>query len=165
MALNRTIDEMVDALRRVTDTQGTAALARHPDVDCFDYVNRGIAALDRKLKLLDAGQRFLNSTTITTTIGLEIYALPADFMHLISLGGPFNSVQRWLTKYEMNERPHLVDDNAGWTGEPMYYREQGENLSLLPVPQGVYTLTLWYSPIAIKLTTGQSYDTIARLDD
>jgi hypothetical protein len=165
MPLTRTIDQMVDATRRCTDTQGTAALVRHPDVDLFDYVNRGIAALARVLRSVDSGQRFLSSTTITTVAGTELYTLPPDFMFLVSLGGEVNSVQRWLTSYEMNERPHLVDDNAGWTGEPMFYRLRGDNISLVPVPAAVYSLTLWYTANPSTLSTGQTFDTIARLDD
>lgn len=165
MALNRTIDQMVDAIRRAANVQGTTALQRHPDADVFDYANRGIAALDRLLKLQDNGQRFLSSTTITTVSGTELYGLPSDFMALVSLSGDIDGTMRWLTSYEHNERPLLSDENAGWTGEPLYYRLRQANISLLPVPSGVYTLTLWYAPAPSTLTTGQSYDTIARLDE
>lgn len=165
MALTRTIDQMVSATRRATNALGTSALQRHPDADVFDYVNRGIAALDRILKLQDSGQRYLSSATVTTVSGTETYALPSDFMHLISLGGAIDGVQRWFTSYNMNERPHLIDTNVGWTGAPIYYRLQGANISLLPIPAAVYSLTLWYSPNPSTLTTTQTYDTIARLDD
>lgn len=165
MALNRTIEQMVNATRRAANALGTTALQRHPDVDLFDYVNRGIAALDRILKIADTGQRFLSSTSITTISGTELYALPDDFLFLISLSGEVNGVMRWFTAYEHNERPLLVDQNAGWTGEPLYYRLRQANISLLPTPADVYTLTLWYAPAPDTLTTGQSYDTIARLDD
>lgn len=165
MALTRTIDQMVNATRRVTNALGTSALQRHPDVDLFDYVNRGIAALDRKLKLADTGQRFLSSSTITTVVGTEVYALPSEFMALISLSGDINGSQRWFTAYDLNERPRLIDQNAGWTGEPLHYRLRQGNISLLPTPADVYTLTLWYAPNASTLTTGQTYDTINRLDD
>lgn len=165
MALTRTIEQMVDATRRSTDTQGTAALVRHPDADLFDYVNRGIAALDRLLKRYDNGQRYLSSTTITTVSGTETYALPADFMALVSLSGTFDGEPRWLTSYAMNEHPALADTDAGWTGEPLYYRLRGGNVSLLPIPAYEYSLTLWYSPAPSTLTAGQTYDTIARLDD
>lgn len=166
MSLNRTIDQMVNATRRATNALGTSALQRHPDVDVFDYVNRGIAALDRILKITDnGGQRFLSSSTITTASGTELYPLPSDFLHLISLSGEVNGVMRWFTSYENNERPVLADENAGWTGEPLYYRLRQNNISLLPVPANVYALTLWYAPAPITLTTGQTYDSIARLDD
>jgi hypothetical protein len=165
MALQRTIDQMVDATRRCTNALGASALQRHPDSDLFDYVNRGIAALDRLLKIADTGQRYLASTTLSTINGTELYALPSDFGALISLSGIVNGVQRWLTAYAHNERPALVDVNAGWTGEPLHYRLRGESISLLPVPASTYALTLWYAPAAPTLTTGQAFDTIARLDD
>ena len=165
MALNRTIEQMVAAARKAANVVGTTALLRHPEADLFDYVNRGIAALDRILKIADTGQRFLSTTTITTVSGLELYSLPPDFMFLISLSGSIDGCMRWFTAYEHNERPHLVDENAGWTGEPLYYRLRQANISFVPVPRGIYTLTLWYAPAPSTLTTGQTYDTIARLDD
>lgn len=165
MALNRTIDQMIEATRRAANVQGATALLKHPESDLFDYVNRGIAALDRLLKVADTGQRFLSSTTITTTSGQELYALPPDFMALISLSGEFDGAMRWLTAYEHNERPLLVDDNAGWTGQPLHYRLRQANISLLPTPAAAYTLTLWYAPAPATLATGESYDTIARLDE
>lgn len=165
MALLRTIDQMVDATRRCTNALGASALQRHPNADLFDYVNRGIAALDRILKIADTGQRYLASTSITTVNGQELYPLPSDFMALLSLSGVVNGAQRWLTAYAMNERPALVDQNAGWTGEPIYYRLRGASISLLPVPAATYTLTLWYAPNATTLTSGQAVDTIDRLDD
>jgi hypothetical protein len=165
MSLTRTIDQMVAAVRKTTNALGTSALQRHPEVDLFDYVNRGIAALDRKLKLVDTGQRYLSSSTITTVDGTEIYALPSDFMHMVSLSGEINSVMRWFQSYDLSERPGLVDTNAGWTGEPLYYRLRQGNISLLPTPADVYTLTLWYAPAPSTLVTTETYDTIARLDD
>src|SRR5688500_7612698 len=97
MALNRTIDQMVAATRQCANVEGTTGLLRHPDANVFDYVNRGIAALDRVLRTIDAGQRYLSSDTITTANGTETYALPATFMHLVSLSGEINGVQRWFT--------------------------------------------------------------------
>ncbi len=165
MPLNRTIDQMVSAARKCANVQGTTALVRHPDADLFDYVNRGVAALHRQLSMVDSGQRYLSSVTVTTAASQEAYSLPADFMHLISLSGELDGVQRWFTPYSMNERPELTDENNGWTGEPLYYRLRGGNISLLPVPSGVYDLTLWYTAQPSTLTTGQTFDTIARLDD
>lgn len=165
MSLTRTIDQMVAATRQIANVEGQTGLLRHPDANVFDYVNRGIAALDRVLRTLDSGQRYLTSTTITTAASTETYSLPADFMHLISLGGSVNGVQRWFKSYDMSERPHLIDTNAGWTGEPLYYRLRASNISLLPIPAAVYSLTLWYQANPSTLTTGQSFDTIARLDD
>lgn len=156
---------MVSATRQCANIEGTTGLLRHPDANVFDYVNRGIAALDRVLRLVDGGQRYLSSSTITTVKDTETYALAADFMHMISLGGEINGRQRWFTSYEMAERPNLIDTNAGWTGEPLYYRLRGVNISLLPTPTAVYTLTLWYQAAPSTLTTGQNFDTIARLDD
>lgn len=156
---------MVAAARKTTDTEGTSALVRHPDVDLFDYVNRGCAALYRLLTLVDGGQRYISSSTITTVAGTEAYNLPSDFMTMFSLGGEIDGVQRWFSSYEMNERPALIDTSVGWLGEPFMYRLRTSTISLLPIPQDVYSLTLWYSPAPSTLTTGQTFDTIARLDD
>lgn len=167
MALNITIDAMVANARKCANVEGTSGLQRHPDADVFDYVNRGIAALDRLLRKYDAGQRFITNATFPTVAGTETYALASDFMHLIGISGTFNGTTRWLAQYDMQDRVILTDDAASTPerGAPTHYRLQGANISLMRIPDAVYTLDYWYTAAPSTLTTGQHYDTIARLDD
>lgn len=166
MALNRSLAQMRDGARKFANVQGTTALQRHPDADVNDYVNRGLGSLYRKLTEAVPDQRFLATTTVTTTAGTSTYALPSDFDHLISIDLTASGVRSWLIAYEMHERPALVDPSATYTGIPFCYRLRGANLELLPVPGDDYTSVLWYVPAASQLTSdAQVFDTVSRLDD
>lgn len=166
MALTQTREQVRDNVRRTTDTRGSNALVRHPNTDLNEYINRGYAALYRKLTMVLPDQRFLSSSTITTVAGTTVYALPSDFDHLISIDLSANGTLAWLVSYEMNERPMLADPNAHGHGIPMTYRLRGSNIELLPSPSGVYTVTLWYVPSVGQFTAdANTLDTIVRLDD
>jgi hypothetical protein len=150
----------------MANVQGTTALQRHPDADLNDYVNRGIAALRRELDVAIPDQRFLASTTVPTVAGTSLYALPADFNHLVSIDLEADGVKVWLVPYEMHERPMLTDDSVSYTGIPFTYRLRGGNIELLPTPQAVYTATVWYVSDPSTLSSDAStLDTITRLDD
>ncbi len=166
MALTQTRIQVRDNVRRTTDTRNANALARHPDTDLNEYINRGYAALYRKLTVTVPDQRFLASDAITTAASDAVYALPADFDHLISIDILADGRLGWLTSYEMSERPGLASPVAGGSGVPTTYRLRGSNIELLPTPAGIYTVTLWYVPNATTFTAdGNTFDTIVRLDD
>jgi hypothetical protein len=166
LALTQTRLQVRDNVRRTTDTRGTNALVRHPDADLNEYINRGYAALYRKLTLMLPDQRFLSTQAISTVSGTESYALASDFDHLISIDILANGTLSWLQAYEMNERPALASDTAAGIGIPMVYRLRGDNIELLPSPTGVYTVTLWYVPASVQFSADNTtFDTISRLDD
>lgn len=166
MALTQTREQVRDNVRRTADIRGTNDLVRHPNTDLNEYINRGYAALYRKLTFALPDQRFLSSEAIATVADTEAYSLPADFDHLISVDISANGALTWLTSYEMNERPALADPTAGGLGVPTAYRLRGSNIELLPSPGGVYTVTLWYVPSATTFSAdADTLDTIVRLDD
>ena len=166
MALTQTREQVRDNVRRGADIRGTNALVRHPNTDLNEYIHRGYAALRRKLDVIVPDQRFLSSAAISTVAGTELYALEADFDHLISIDVLANGTLTWLTSYEMRERPGLASPSAAGTGIPMTYRLRGSNIELLPSPSGVYTVTLWYVPTAtLAAADATTFDTIIRLDE
>lgn len=166
MALTQTREQVRDNVRRTTDTRGTNALVRHPNTDLNEYINRGYAALYRKLTVVVPDQRFLASQAITTVASTTTYALAADFDHLISVDMLADGRLSWLTSYERQERPGLANPALGGTGIPTTYRLLGSNIELLPTPSTEYTVTLWYVPSATSFTAdANTFDTIVRLDD
>lgn len=166
MALTQTQTQLRDNVRKLCDIEGTSALARHPHADVNEYVNRGIAALHRKLTEAIPDQRLLSTQTITTVAGTSTYALGSTFETLISIDLTANGVKRWLTPYEMEDRPHLSDPDNVRTDYPYSYRLRGSNIELLPTPGGIYTVNLWFVPAPSQLASNSdTYDTIARLDD
>lgn len=166
MALTTTLALLRGNVRKYSDTEGTAALQRHPDADVNDYVNRALGAIYRLLTASLPDQRFLSSTTVSTVAGTLTYALPADFDHLISVDITANGVRSWLSAFEMHERAALVTGSTTFQGIPFCYRLRGANIEYLPSPSGVYASVLWYVPAVSQLSTdGATFDTISRLDD
>lgn len=163
MAIFKTQSEMRDAVRRRVDIKGNVGLARHPDADINDYVNRGIAALYRLLCRVNGDQRYLATAPIPTLAGVARYSLPDDFQHAISLEGTINGRTYRFDSYDWSQRPWLENRT---TGEPYLFRLLGDELELMPVPSGPYQLELWYVPSAPQLTEDNDpFDTIVRLDD
>src|SRR4051812_603462 len=153
-------------VRRFTNTGGVTALARHPDSDIDEYLDRALGATHRILTGALPDQRILSSATVTTSNGVALSPLEADFDHLISVDLSANGVKAWLIGYEMHERAMLTDPSATYTGIPFTYRLRGSNIEFLPTPSGIYVATLWYVPNATQFASDvQLYDTISRLDD
>ena len=166
MSLTQTQSQLLASVRQYSDTGGTNSTQRHPDANVKDYINRALGSLHRKLTEALPDQRFLSSTTVTTSAGTATYSLPADFDFLISVDLTANGVKAWLLGFEMPERPALTDPSASYTGIPFTYRIRGANIEYLPTPSAAYTSTLWYVPAASQLaSTSDTYDTISRLDD
>ena len=164
--LFQTLAQMRGNLQSLCDLKGTTALVRHPVASLNDYINRGIGDLYRKLTEQIPDQRYLANTTITTATGVTTYALPPDFDHCISVDLFADGVKRWLESYMPNERPTLSDPNFSPQGYPLYYRLEGNNITYLPVPAGIYTSTLWYCPTTPTLAAdSDAFDTLSRLDD
>jgi len=165
MALNQTLEQLVASTRKFANVQGATALLRHPVADVNDYVYRALGSLHRKLTEAQPDQRYLSSETISTAAATSLYTLPVDFEHLISIDMTANGVKVWLQSYENAERPMLTDPSGSYNGIPTFYRLRANYIELLPVPHGAYVATLWYKPNAQQPTTGQTFDTISRLDD
>lgn len=167
MSLSQSLENMRDGVRKFANVQGTTALLRHPDADINGYVNRALGSLHRKLNASLPSQRYLATTTITTSQGTSLYSLGTAFDSLISLELTADGHTYWLGQgYEMHERAALVTADAPSEGRPYTYRIMGANIELLPIPQAAYSVKVWYLPAAVQLASNTStYDTINRLDD
>lgn len=165
-ALNKSLLEMRNGTRKFANVQGTTALARHPDADVNDYINRALGSLHRKITTALPDQRFLASTTITTSSGQSTYSLVSGFDTLISLEMTADGRRRWLEAYEMLERPAIISPDVTTLGIPAVYRLRGSSIEFLPTPQDEYDILVWYVPATSQLASDvANYDTINRLDD
>jgi hypothetical protein len=151
----------------MADAEGSDALARHPDADVNDAVNRGLAALYRTLVRTRGDQRYLSSQAISTVAGTTSYTLSTSAMHIISVEGTVNGSRIWFDAFQPEEYPLLSDTSAGWSGQPFRYALRGAtDIVFLPVPQSVYTINVWFVPVPSTLASdSDTFDTIARLDD
>lgn len=170
MALTRTLAQLAADVRKFANVQGTTALQRHPNADVYDYVNRALGSLHRRLTAAQPDQRYLSSTSASFSDGTSTYSLPVDFDHLIAVEVSANGVKRWLVAYEMHEHASLTSPDTDFVGVPFAYRLRGANIDFLPTPESAdYTYYLWYVPTPRQFATSgdeaQTFDTINRLDD
>lgn len=167
MALTQTRTQLRANVRRFTNTGGTNALARHPDTDLNEYLDRALGSLHRALNEFIPDQRILSSSSIAlSTAGGSTYSLPATFDTLISVDITANGHKSWLTAFDMNEQPSLTSPDSSYSGTPIAYRLRGSNIVYLPAPAGNMTSVIWYVPTPTQFTSdGDTVDTINRLDD
>jgi hypothetical protein len=166
VALTQTREQMRDALRVFTNTQGTTALLRHPNAELNEHLLRGLSRLRYRLTQASPDQRYLSSSTASTSDGTSVYSLPSDFGFLISVDITANGAKTWLTSYEMHERAALTSPDEPASGIPFTYRLRGGNIEFLPEPGDAYSYTLWYVPHTTEFTSDASVlDTVNRLDD
>lgn len=166
MALTRTLAQMEDRVRYTCDVGGTSGIARHPQAVINDLLNIGVAKLSRLLREACPDMRFLASNVIALANGVSLYALPTDFLSLISVELVAEGHRTWLTSFELAERAQLTDPLQSYTGVPYGYRIEGGNIEFLPIPQSAsYTAKLWYVPHTTELAGVAALDTVDRLDD
>lgn len=81
--------------------------------------------------------------TIATVAGTQEYSLPADFVAMDDLrllrGTIYTSVER-INAQEM--RDYVI--SSGARGIPDVYAVHHSKLLVYPIPNGIYTLSLWY---------------------
>ncbi len=109
-----------------------------------------LSAMDLQDQMLRAGltDLFLTSTTITTVSGTSTYALTNGFYELIGLDINTGAGTRFaLERFMERERPNLLNTTVSRVGYPQFYAPIGMgSVELLPVPAGVYTITVRYVP-------------------
>jgi hypothetical protein len=145
--------------RTVTLSDARSAVLRLGGVDVSadltstvlnEAINAGIAEL-HDLLLEKADDRLVTSTTLTTSIGVESVALPTTFYELRKLeivDGSTPSGYRKLYQGSLDSS-HLYTTVVG---KRYRYRLQGSNLVLMPTPQAIESLRLFYIPYATVLT-------------
>lgn len=145
--------------RTVTLATARAAVLRLGGVDVSadltptvlnEAINAGIAEL-HDILLSKADDRLVTSTTLTTSVGVESVALPTTFYELRKLEIVDPSALSGYRKLFQGslDSQHLY---ALLIGKRYRYRLQGSSIVLMPTPQAVETLRLYYVPYALVLS-------------
>lgn len=145
--------DLVTLRTRVRDRSDTEnETQRFTDARINDYVNEGIAQFHARV-LRARGQGFAEvSTFITTSIGVEIYALPAQLLELVKVYTKIDGVERVLETYEEFDTNYMSDPGSwGLYRDPSHYRIIGDNISLRPTPSEVRIVNIKYIATAVKL--------------
>lgn len=155
MARTVTLANLRTDARRRADMESYSSLT---DAEVNRYINSSIAALHSKIVPL-CEDDYTTSTTIATVAGTESYSLPAAFLYVRHVEAAINGVKLSFAKWNFAERHRYTQPWASM-GAPYTYRLVGaDTIRLLPVPTGVYSVTVWYIPATTDLSAdGDTYD-------
>jgi hypothetical protein len=130
-----------------------------------DMVNQSIADWYDMVRLTTWGGQFYRSVFALpggTSPGVSVYPLPGDFLSMIS-------VDVFITpNMVLNARPFQEENRnmfrwypVGWLyDQPIFYQVWGNNISFIPSPQSVFTVSLNYVPTAPVLAGNAQLDGI-----
>ena len=172
MARTATLTTMIARVRRETDQEYDVAVVSAPaitDASITDWINEGIVEVWQQL-VTEAPDRALTTSTITTVVGTEEYALPSGFVSMRGVDYPVGGgryVDVW--PYAFGERNQL---HGPWPSGPgsapfKYYvmrnavSGSAARLSLRPIPTEIVTLQLHYVAAPEALSAGgDTFDVI-----
>ncbi len=122
------------------------------DAELANYLTASAQELHDLLVQKFGSDYSYSTSTVTTAAGTETYALPSTFYKLLAADITINSKKYDLKKYVLKERNHYKNSTLNYPSQVPRYRLQGSNISLLPAPSGVYTVTLHFAPV-LPVTT------------
>lgn len=131
------------------------------DTELNGYINSEIAELhDLLIGAYDSDYN-VRSVTFSTAANDGEYDLPNGTLYSSApafyklRGVDIQNGNKWITlkPFNFNERNRSSDLSLGLVGGPnVRYRLLGSSLMFAPAPDGIYTVKLWYIPVATKLT-------------
>jgi len=151
MARSVTLSTMITRVRQRTDDESSAA--RYTDQEITDNLNEGIADLVDVVRGVFGQDYFRSASTFTTVNGTAVYALPADFLSLLSVDIVVNGTMTLSARpYMESERNAYKFFPGGWIyNQPIFYRLTASNITFIPTPPGAYSITLNYQPVSAYL--------------
>lgn len=171
--LSRLLQDLIADVRTLADIVGqTAAIT---DTMITEWINKGLFEV-HVAYVTAGGLKMVRKTGFVTTDGVATeYALPADFMELLSVEMPINGGDRvTLEPFTPLDRPYLLSATPGWDGEPMRYAIQGKpgllatgTIELLPKAAAGITVYLYYAwqPIRLVNPATDGFDGVAGYED
>jgi hypothetical protein len=150
-----TLQELRDRVRWRSDTQGDTR--RFPDTELDACINDGIKAFHAELVRADGMGIQEAEYVFNTADGTTDYALPASFLHIKAITIRNGGWVRTLRTYSELDLPMLMSTDI-WSNSCTLvgYRLMGDNIRILPMPRGVFPITIKYVQTAIKLTSPSS---------
>lgn len=141
------------ALQRV-NLEGVRATQFIKEPELTELVNGSIAKWVDEVRGTTWNGTYNRSTqSISTADGISAYPLEDDFLSLISVditiagGSPVISARPFQEEERNVFRNYPVMSGWGF-GSPIFYQLQGTDIAFIPVPQGVYSVTVNYVPTA-----------------
>ena len=156
-----TLAQLRTAARQRADMENSDFVT---DSELNGYINSEIAELHDLLIQSYGADYFVSSATFSTVAGTDSYAISSNvsssFYKLKGVDILLNGDWYSAAPFNWNERNRFNDSSWGTVAGPnVRYRMVGGNLIFTPAPTGVYSVKVWYVPVATKLTSdSDSYD-------
>lgn len=117
-------------------------------------------------KLVNTNENyFITSTTLTLVNNTHTYALPADFYKLKGVDLDRNGVLYQLSLVPWEHRNKYQAISTTYTSLPTEYMFYNNSLRFVPVPNGGYTVTVYYVPAPPKyVSDATTIDGVAGFD-
>lgn len=133
------------------------------DATLNTYIDIAVKKVHDRIKAVSR-YHFTTRATFQTTIGAEYYQFPADMKHLklVTRIDPTSGRELPLSRADWPDpfinTPDAVMDNSGLTGEdvPNTFWIVGASFRLLPIPQAVDTMRLYYEARLTNLGNDQA---------
>lgn len=93
---------------------------------------------------------FISSTTLTLVAGTSIYSLPSDFLKLKGVDLNRNGLLYQLNQVPWEQRNKYQVISVAYQSIPTEYMFYNNSLRFVPVPNGGYTVTVYYIPAPPK---------------
>ncbi len=157
MARTRTLVQLRAEVRERADIENDPHVS---DSEVTRFINQSIAALHDQVTLA-CQDDYTTSQAISTVNGTEAYALAAAFYKLVSVEVTINGRTRQIGKWTFEERARYLNVTTwGLVSQPVAYRLVGsDSIRFMPIPDGVYSVTVWYIPAATQLALdADTYD-------
>jgi hypothetical protein len=168
MARTRTLTNLIADVRKAADVEGSTSA--YPDAEITEYLNQYIAKFHTMMVTTYEPDYFAKIRKQTTVSGTFNYTFASHFQtteagatdttttpllaQILSMSALVDNVSRPLVRFNENEYGHLVDEDAGWSGRPLFFRQREQSVDLLPTPLGAYVVTMRFVPSATRLSGG-----------
>lgn len=174
MAYPVTLGNIITRVRQRANVENLAQAVT--DAELTDMICQSLAEWYDMVRLTTFGGQYYRNTYNITTVGTQsVYALPSDFLSLLSVdcflsmgAGSQNMVRSARPYQEENRNIFKYWPVGGWLiSNPIYYQLQGPNISFIPTPQSAFMVALNYTPVAPRLVSADadSFDSVNGWDE
>jgi hypothetical protein len=173
VAYKVTLEQVLVRVRQKANVENVTQFVT--EAELTDMTNQSLAEWYDMIRLTTFGGQYYRSTYAITTVGTQgTYALPTDFLNLLSVdcfltpGASTTSMVRSARPYQEEQRNMFrYWPVGGWlVSNPIFYQLQGPNISFIPTPQSAFQVNLNYTPTApVLVSATDSFDSINGLDE
>lgn len=162
MARKKTLSYLMEQSRLAADKVGSGFIQ---DDELKAYINSSACELYDLLVSAYGNDYFRASYAFSTSGNTSAYDLPADFYKMIGLDYIIGSQEALTLKpFQFNERNRYRQGtywNAITGAAGPRYNIANDQIIFMPVPDGVYSMELWYVPACPVLSaSGDEFDGI-----